>query len=73
MKLMVKYKGRRNIPFHPTLKLMDTGYAWGHWQEMHFRPGLFCGAGTVRERNVEQAIAQYFKDLRRMGYEIVEG
>lgn len=68
-KLMVVYgKGKRNKPFHPTLRLRDTGYSRGQWQEMYFREGVFCGSGTIREINLEQAIAHYFSELRRMGH-----
>lgn len=68
-RLMVQYgKGRKAAPFHPTLRLRDTPYARGHWQEMHFREGLFVGSGTIRERNLTQAIEYYFAELKRMGY-----
>ena len=66
---MVQYgKGKRNKPFHPTLRLEDTGYSKSQWQSMHFRPGLFCGDKPLREANVAQIIAHYFAELKRMGY-----
>jgi len=70
-RLMVMYGKKRtvrNTPFHPTLKIRPTGYATDHWQEQFFRQGLYVGSGTVRERNVEQAIAHYFSKLKRCGH-----
>lgn len=66
-KLMVQ-RGKRSQPFHPTLRLRNTGYSDGHWLEMCFRPGVFCGAGTIRERNLPEAIAHYFEELKRLGH-----
>ena len=72
-RLMVRYKNSGKYqPFHPKLILRDTGYARGHWQEMHFREGLFRGSGTIRERNVTQAVEHYLSELKRMGYIQVE-
>jgi len=70
MKLMVKYgKSNRYPPIHPTLRIMrDSGYCRNQWTEQHFRPGCFPGAECVRDTTVEQAVARYFADLRRMNY-----
>lgn len=65
-KLMVR-RGK-NKPFHPTLLLRNTGYAEGHWQELCFKPACFLGSGTIRERNLEQAITHYFAELKRLGH-----
>ena len=73
-RLMVQYGkgGKKHTPFHPTLRLRDTGYARGHWQEMHFRDGLFTGSrATIRTHDVAAAIAHYFSELRRMDYRVV--
>lgn len=68
-KLMVKYgKSNKYRPFHPRLKIMETGFSRGHWQEMHFHPGVFLGAGCAPKKNVQQAIEEYFSRLRRMNY-----
>lgn len=68
-KLLVRYgKSKKNLPFHPELRLRDTAYSRGHWQEMHFRQGCFCGAKTIREHSLEQAIVAYLDELRRMEY-----
>ena len=64
--LMVK-RGK-NKPFHPTLQLRDTGYAKNHWLEQMFKPGCFCGSGTILERNLQEALAHYFSELKRCGH-----
>jgi hypothetical protein len=70
MKLLVKYKGRKNAPFHPRLRIATwSGFCPNQWDEMHFRPGTFCGAGCVADTSVEEAVKTYFSELRRMGYE----
>lgn len=74
-RLIVQYgKSRRRTPFHPRLRInRNSGFCRNQWEEMHFTDGVFGGAGCVRETTVEQAVAKYFAELKRMGYEIVEG
>jgi hypothetical protein len=77
MKLMVKYgKSKKYPPFHPALRLRRDGYCpAGHWQQLHFEEGLFCGGPTIYEcPTVAEAVAEYFKELRRMNYvEVKDG
>jgi phosphosulfolactate synthase (CoM biosynthesis protein A) len=74
-RLIVQFgKGRRRTPFHPKLKInVNSGYCRNQWEEMHFTDGVFCGGGCVRQITVEQAVERYFAELRRMGYQVVEG
>ena len=72
-KLMVRYgKSRRNEPFHPRLEInTKSGYCPNHWQEQHFRPGVFTGAGCVAQIDTEEAVKMYLSELKRMNYVVV--
>ena len=75
MKLYVQHGkiSTRHQPFHPTLHINRySGYCENQWEEMHFRPGLFCGAECVATTTVAEAIAKYFREIKRMGYHVVE-
>lgn len=72
MKLWVRHIGsRKNLPFRPTLRIQNDPYSRNHWQEGHFKPGAFCGAGVFPEISLKQAMEIYFSELRRMKYEDV--
>lgn len=65
-RLMVRYD-KRYPPFHPTMLVGD-----GRWLVMHFGfNNSFFGAGNIREQTLQEAIAAYFAELRRMNYEQV--
>ncbi len=71
MKLMVQ--DGRKPPFHPTIKLRDTGFSRGHWQGVFFRPGAFGGIKTIREvPTVAGIVAHYLSELRRTGHVVVQ-
>lgn len=73
-RLIVQYgKSKRRAPFHPRLKInAQSGFCRNQWEEMHFTEGVFGGAGCVHNTTVEEAVAKYFAELRRMGYQVVE-
>lgn len=67
--LMVWSGKRKDKPFHPTIRIRDTGYARNHYQIQFYREGLFIGSYCVREvPKTADIVKHYFDELARCGH-----
>jgi hypothetical protein len=73
-KLMVRRgKGKKNVPFHPSLRIESTGFHRHQVVAQFFREGIFPGMNAFPEYGtVESMVKHYFEELRRTGHVPIE-
>lgn len=71
MKLMVRHRSTRGagVEFHPRLVRSANGWWSGELAADRRRTGFFL---VHRGGTVEAAVSAYFRELRRMDYEVVQ-